>query len=418
VVKEYRWAVDIDRLDDETPRSNEHTDLQHWSTWSLFNISAVTGPFADGDEAVDHYFYVEAVDDAGFKSLATVQFHVVEPSFTKDLLFIDDTRRAVDQRSGSRPDSVIAPGGYWPSRAELDTFFFARGGVRWRSYPAGTLSAPGIFKGYSFDTVATRSLAGGNVPLATLGAYRHIVWYTDQAPDYVAEPENTYRPMTALRLASTRQLANTLGIYSSIGGQMWLMGGGIAYNSLIPFNLRSNDAIGTTAFSNDKGELISGRLMFDFAQWQSEIRTGGPRRVVRNPGLAASWSGAPDYAQLPERLEEKRPATDPIAPLRSATYFYLTEFEGEALAKPNEVVEDVASDPSVDQFESVLDTLYFASSGSLNDRPIMTYYHGTRHGGVVFSGFPLWYFQRAQAIELADFVLQRVWGLQRQSVTR
>jgi hypothetical protein len=48
----------------------------------------------------------------------------------------------------------------------------------------------------------------------------------------------------------------------------------------------------------------------------------------------------------------------------------------------------------------------------------MTYYRGLECGPVMFSGFPIWYFQRAQAIQLVDFVLQQVWGLTRQPVPR
>ncbi|MEY4375340.1 MAG: hypothetical protein RL760_1507, partial [Candidatus Eisenbacteria bacterium] len=46
------------------------------------------------------------------------------------------------------------------------------------------------------------------------------------------------------------------------------------------------------------------------------------------------------------------------------------------------------------------------------------YYHGREGPPFVFSGFPIWYFQRAQAISLLDFVLQRIWGLSRRPVTR
>jgi hypothetical protein len=36
----------------------------------------------------------------------------------------------------------------------------------------------------------------------------------------------------------------------------------------------------------------------------------------------------------------------------------------------------------------------------------------------VFSGFPIWYFQRSQTIDLVDFVLQRLWGMSRRPVPR
>ena len=44
----------------------------------------------------------------------------------------------------------------------------------------------------------------------------------------------------------------------------------------------------------------------------------------------------------------------------------------------------------------------------------MTYYHGFESGSVVFSGFPIWYFQRSQSMKLADFVLQDIWRLRRE----
>jgi hypothetical protein len=43
----------------------------------------------------------------------------------------------------------------------------------------------------------------------------------------------------------------------------------------------------------------------------------------------------------------------------------------------------------------------------------MTYYHGFQSPQMVFSGFPLWQFQRAQARALGDFVLRDIFGLDR-----
>jgi len=43
----------------------------------------------------------------------------------------------------------------------------------------------------------------------------------------------------------------------------------------------------------------------------------------------------------------------------------------------------------------------------------MTYYHGFETPQMVFSGFPLWFFQKAQARGLADFVLRDIFGLAR-----
>ena len=68
---------------------------------------------------------------------------------------------------------------------------------------------------------------------------------------------------------------------------------------------------------------------------------------------------------------------------------------------------------------STLDSIFVAVGGSVGvNRTIMTYYHGLESTPVVFSGFPLWYFQRQQQIILGDFVLQNIFGLQRQPLSR
>jgi hypothetical protein len=48
----------------------------------------------------------------------------------------------------------------------------------------------------------------------------------------------------------------------------------------------------------------------------------------------------------------------------------------------------------------------------------MTLYHGLENAPFVFSGFPLWYFSRAQAIQLGDWVLHDLWHLPREPLWR
>src|SRR5258706_9594195 len=104
--------------------------------------------------------------------------------FKCPLMFVNDTRFGVEEVVGGT-DSIRSPfGSRWPSTAELDTFLFARGGGRWRYYPNGTLSPPGIFNGYHFDTIGTGTLANAIVPLSTLARYRNVVWMGDQAPAF------------------------------------------------------------------------------------------------------------------------------------------------------------------------------------------------------------------------------------------
>lgn len=421
-MRSYRWVLDPDRLDDNTPRSDEELDTKHWSTKSLNITSCTLGPFTGtgtngGTE--EHLFYLEAEDNNGLTSLGIVDFTVVTPTLDQDLLFVDDTRFAVDQLAPGSLDSVRVPSGNWPSAAELDTFLFARGGVHWRYYPTGTLSPPGVFSGYHYDTVGTRGSRTGTVPLAVLARYRNVVWYTDVAYDYVGPTSDVRLPMPVLRAMSGPQMTNTLASYIRLGGRVWLMGGGAALNSLLPWNDPSNDVAGRPVFDAARGELAPGRMMYDAAHWRSQIATYKTRQATRYAGLQGDWPGAPDYSRLPQQLRERTPTTDPLTPLRGYSQYYVTSYELEYLSMPNKVIEDVDPDPERYQFESVLDTLYLtAGSPAPVGRPNMTLYHGHENPTFVFSGFPLWYFTRQNVLDLADFVLQDVWGLRRDPVSR
>jgi hypothetical protein len=105
--------------------------------------------------------------------------------------------------------------------------------------------------------------------------------------------------------------------------------------------------------------------------------------------------------------------------MRASNAFYATSYKGEVLSQPNPIVEDLGTDPEHPLTTSVLDTLYYAAYGDAGaQEPVMTYYRGRECGPVLFSGFPVWYFQRAQAIQLVDFVMHQVWGLTRRPVPR
>ena len=184
MMRRYRWVMDLVNLDDETERTSQD-DWYHWSAWSL-TATATVGPFtgAGGDTGEVHNFYVEAEDINGLVSLGWIQFRVFKPTWERNLMIVNDTRLNADQVSRTQPpgrtDSLMAPSGVWPTRAELDTFLFAVGGVRWRMTPTGRLSQPGLFKGYSYDTLGTRyGQENPTIPLSVLGQYRHIVWMTD-----------------------------------------------------------------------------------------------------------------------------------------------------------------------------------------------------------------------------------------------
>src|SRR5206468_11530576 len=131
-------------------------------------------PFAIGSQ---HTLYVQARNTIGLASTLRLRLSVVGSTPTRELLVVDDTRLTPDQLDAS--GNIAPPRGTWPTAAELDTFLYARGGNPWQGYPAGTLSSPGILNGYDFDTVGTRGLSGGIVPLSLLSQYRQVMWFTD-----------------------------------------------------------------------------------------------------------------------------------------------------------------------------------------------------------------------------------------------
>jgi hypothetical protein len=457
-MKQYRWSMDMTNLDDQTKRTDEKTDLKHWSQWGLNNVAATVGPFHSD---TTHIFFIEAEDVNGLKSLGIVSFRVVVPTFNHDLLIVNDTRLAADNKFDppflSAPDSLKVPPGAWPSRAELDTFLFARGGVRWRMTPDGTLSPPGIFAGYRYDTAYTA--AGGTngyVTLDTLGRYKHVLWITDN------NSATSTSGSGVLRRMSEPGRSNTLAAYVSLGGKVWLAGGTSIRATMLPWNLAKNDLespFNVTKFSvtptvaGRAAELGPGRMIFDQANWRSDIwltqasgianvhksiRAVGnyPSRVDSRWGLVRS----PDYSLLPLRLGRKTAADDAVPPWRQKTSFFnavdLFYLEFMTPANPgllqNAILEDTDPDPDITTQVSMLDTLLVASlnfsgipvenedlsqSGrNYRSFPVMTYYHGLDGPPFVLSGHDLWTFTRKDLVKLVDFVFQQVWGLPKEPI--
>ena len=414
----YRWMLDGD-VNDETPRTDEATDTRHWSQYSPLTTTVTFPPFqlSAGQLTQTHVFFLEAKDNNDLLSLGAVQFTLVKPAFDRDLLVVNDTRFAPDRLIGGVIDQ---PRNAWPTYAELDTFLFARGGCPWRAYPAGTLSPVGEFQGYSFDTVGTRFVAGGIVPLEQLGHYRHVIWMVDgrAVVNNVDSPTDPRDPMPSLEWVSNPARSNNLATWVTQGGKLWLLGGGAA-SALQRFWEVPGTA--SNIYSNADGELVPGRFMYDLVHWRSEITSGSVSQGGPPPRPPGGWAGAPDYSRLPVYLFEKNATDDPFgvyAPNRqNSGDFYQTGFTGEALTKDNIVTD---TDPVSGASVAALDTLYMTAGGGLGSsiRPFMTYYHGQESQPLVFSGFPLWYWTRPQALAVIDWVLQDVWGLTRANVPR
>lgn len=416
----YRWKLDGD-VADQSPRTDEVLDVTHWSRWSPHTTSCTVPPIVPppGQYSEEHFFYLEARDNEGQTSLAVVQFQAIRPVFDRDLLIVDDTRFKLDARLAS--GALAAPTGPWPTAAELDTFLYAVGGRPWTGYPAGTVSPPGLFAGYDFDTIGTRYQPNGVLTLGHLSRYREIIWIVDgKSATYLNPVDYPRDPMPFLHAASYPGQSNPLTVWVKQGGRGWLMGGGIAQCMQ-----REWEKYGTNAlvFANADTELVQGRFMYDITHWRSEITIGLGRQAGRSTAGQRAWPGAPDYSTLPTLLSEKTAATDPMAtyaPNRTnAGDYYQTVFTGEVLTKANTIVQDVDPTANGEDFQPMLDTLYTTTGGAVGSgKPLMTLYHGGENAPIVFSGFPLWYFRRAQAIPVTDFVLQNFWGLPRRPVQR
>jgi len=439
----YRWRLDGD-LSDETPRSNEDTDWYHWSRRSNLANTCTIGPFP-GDQ--ERFLYVEARDNNGLTSLAVVHFLPIRPSFDKELLIVDDTRLLPDRRIGG---SLLPYGNNpWPAAAELDTFLFARGGFPWRG-PYGVtgnlpLSKPGVFEGYSYDTLGTRmgyELASAGVPLGLLGRYRRLLWFTDVTGAITPYgPLSLVDPISTLRWMSAPGRMNTLAAYVHAGGEAWVAGGTSATCMQAGFNAsgsRNNDGKygpgHSPVFSYSAGELVPGRILYDLAHWRSEMVASRPNTLPKRSSAAVGgWSNpgwrysgtihAPDYSRLPPLMRRRSLALGDSLPATrtDATTFYSTATwpSVEYLTEDNRVEEDFDPSPLVEDQRAALDTLYELQGGLLASaytgrRPVaMTYYHGVEGPRFVFTGFDLWTWSRQDVVGLVDFVLQEIWGMRR-----
>ena len=450
LIEYYRWAVDIDDLTDETPRNPEATDLKHWSQKSQQTFFAVLGPFEPGSV---HTLYVEAADNNGLKSLAVVRMEVVQPLLFdpvqgRELLIVDDTRLESDKFGANGcPNQYTRD---WPSSAELDTFLYARGGMPWRctrTPTTGVITTPGVFAGYDFDTLGTRrgfEVTSNAVKLSKLAQYRHIVWLNYDNTIANTDPTSTTAPISATRFMCTPGRLNTLSAYIALGGKVWLLGGTFSLQSLISYDRAINNATSGQAFSNIVGEVVAGRMMYDFAHWRSEMATStAVTNVLKSPNAVGGWShtgfggapiSAPNYALLPSQLRQRSAALGDVAPptrtvSQQSRFYSFNNYDVEYMSDANFIIEDVDPDPNTVREISVLDTLMMLEGGNLRN-PIdangnrtfqsvtMTYYHGLESPPVVFSGFNIWSFNRNDCIQLVDFVLQQIWGLPRQGVVR
>jgi hypothetical protein len=453
VITGYRWVLDpVDGdIFNETPRENEEQTYR-WSSWSVSQTQAIVGPFfTQPGQDEFHRFYLEARDNVGAISIMIVEFKVVKPSFTKDLLVVDDYRGPPDGPTGQ-------PGGVYPSEAILDTLLVAVGGMPYKARPAGTLSDPGVFAGYQVDTLDYRAQRLAGVSLSTLGRYKAVAWYASTGDASRTGDFDALNPSGALRFVNTLGELNTLAVYLSQRGHVLLFGEGMIQSIANGYATRFGvlpapfpyDRSGDRPARNDI--LYSGNFLFDFMKLNAdtEVRITNPQDLSkagelhgmtpylpanRTPGAPwppTGWTGGrgpTDDPRVGPSSERNVPRWDGLPTLTITTEFpnwpggvpQSTPF-APFIARPLFHLEPGLPPDA----EPRLDTLYLYRANEYNlspvptnadGKPIWLHYWGGLHGEVSYVSAPIWYFERTQLQQVVERVLRR-FGLQKISDPR
>lgn len=426
----YRWALDLEGGDvsSTVPRKDD-ADVHHWSNWSLSETGADIGPFNGSiDTTTSHFLYVEARDQIGFVSLFTLRMRVIVARFDQSLLVIDDMYGQLGPPVSGNP---------YPTEAEQDTFHFAAGG-----YPdllVGGVSRPGAFADFDYDTLdyqysGTRS----GVPLATLGHYRAVAWYTDNFSSG-ASGENqfsTVRPPDAIRYANTQGRLNSLAAYIAQGGKVFLFGDGIVPSiGNGSFSTTTSSGVPKVPYQSvpspaNQYVLKPGCFLWDFMHLRSELNTAGTANIAftKIEQLQGAIPYLPEFAGPASATDRSHdPRIGPSAARTAVRWEGLPRFTMAAyrganadptqrsanqtwyVSKPLFVTEGQGA-----AAQSVLDTLYLLQArdysldggGATSDgKPNGVDYHGSGGGEIVWFGFPLYYFELDQARQAVRTVL-------------
>ena len=399
----YRWALDLPdgNIADETPRENDQ-DVTRWSRWSLDETSITVGPFAGTPGQVEvHRLYVMGRDDIGFATLFTVELRVIAGEFDRPLLVVDD-----------RYGALGGPVGAFPTEAEEDSFLFAVGGFPDR-YTGGT-SVPGAFAGLDYDTLDYRTRvatpgSGTGLPLALLGRYRIVAWYTDNTSAGVSSGTNP--PPTALRMINRAGTLNTLAGYLEQGGKVFLFGEGVTVALAGGYWDQFSRFAPSVPYTGNN-VLRAGSFLYDYVHMRSTLTTtslAGLRFQSAIPYL-------PEFAGPASNADRSHdPRIGPGA-ARSAVRWAglprltLGSYRGAnpdpRLRYLNQTWHIPMAMRVVENGESVTDTLYLYQAENFDPgtavnvpdgKPNAIHWHGASHGPLVWLGFPLYYFHVDEA---------------------
>ncbi|HEV8479767.1 MAG TPA: hypothetical protein VGR66_03145 [Candidatus Eisenbacteria bacterium] len=415
----YRWVLDPVNgdLSDETPRDND-SQTYRWSGWALEEQSTTVGPYT-GDEP--HYLYVEARDNSGGMSLVQVEVDV-ETRVGK-FLVVDDFMGPPDMDYGPTSPNSFQPYGNFPTEAVLDTLLYAVGGKPYQHRPAGTLSQPGMFAGFDYDTLDYRFRRTVGLPLELLFRYPAVILYCG-----VRDGTGPSATLGCLRYITFRQTPNPLAAYVAHGGKLFLFGDGVIYSLM----LRPGDS------SSQIIRIITpGSFLYDYMKLQSGYKIGGSGTnpldymIGATPYLQSHITPGRrwpvDTLQTFTRVCDD-PRVGPSSVRNQSRWGGLpcldltTEFNDWPSGFPgglktqlyvstaNSIIQILADGKS----GSALDTLYLwravnyiggARATNPDGKPVMCAYEGPDSGPLVWSGVALWFFDRQELRQLARAVL-------------
>lgn len=463
LISGYRWALDIEDVFNETPREND-SQTDRWSSWSLTELSTTIGPFyaeADTDFTTEpptviirdtHRLYVEARDNVGTVSIMIVECRAVPPTFLtippekQRILVFDDVRGNTD-----RSINQFRPYGNFPTESILDSLLCAVGGFPYK-FPPNPLSEPGVFAGFPFDTLDYRFIVFEGLPLSVMTQYNAVIWYTEGLDAAASGSKFSRSPSGALRFINLVGELNTLAVYLSQGGNVWLFGGGTAqavangYVSRFTSSPAFFPYMGGGTRPSAGSILWPGDFLYDYMKVRSQmdlIDFGGAGDILStNDELVGMTPYLPEYRTPgapwpPEGWTGGRgPTDDPrvgpsssrhVARWSGLPMLTITEeFDaGQPLAWPSPLPASLKTVPYVSLpliltegsgpgTQSVLDTLYLyrgkqyylrAARDNPDGKPVWFHYWGSEHGQISWTGAAIWYFDRLQLQTVADKVL-------------
>lgn len=353
-VEAYSWGLDIPDLEREGPDSG-------WSGWGDVKIST---PIIFTRPGI-HVLYVRARDISGSITIGSIIMDVVEFSFDREVLWVDDS---YDNQ--------------FPTDSQHDAFWRAR----FQSYFDTHPDYPGPLFEHSSHGLNDREILSPRVPtLEDMGRYKLIVW-ENFGSGYNAESG----------LIKVTAIHPTMGSYLVAGGKLWVGG-----RMSVPPMLKSPNGVrADLSYPIDDQRLFPGTFAWDFIKLRT-TKINNPQADVDPKNLL--WGVAP-YAFTD---------TTKVAPYDSMTINPSKLRSPYQLAAPYcDAIFDPIFGESDPTFKGDIDSLYTyraygpekqGRSSTFQRRLNAIRWHdddpSPLHGPIQWFGFPLYYMIDSQAQE-------------------